>query len=305
MVLRHSTRIIVGSSILILMVLLTAGIVWSQDAKKEVVPAYMDTYIGADADQVGSAKCLMCHPKRKPSNTFTHLALLDLDTNSPYYGFGCEGCHGPGGKHNGNKLGIINPNKLSPDEANQFCSKCHSDLRSYNYKSWLMSDHNAAGLDCLSCHGGHSENDKFLKEKDQTELCYSCHAEKRAEFSMRSHHPLKEGHITCDNCHNPHSGDNNNQLVAEGDELCFKCHGDKQGPFVFDHDLSPAMGGNGCLTCHFSHGGNADNLLRFPHRLCLQCHSDKTAEAHHPGTCWATGCHSQIHGSYTSELFFD
>jgi DmsE family decaheme c-type cytochrome len=287
-----------------LIALLVTGISRAQEESEQPEPVYMDNYTGADAEMIGSDRCLMCHSIRMPDSTFSHLALFDLDSASPYYGYGCEACHGPGGNHNGNPIGIINPNKLSPDQVADLCSKCHSDLGSYNHQEWYLSGHSMTGMSCLACHGGHSEFDKFLIQDNKLELCYSCHMDKRAEFNMRSHHPVEEGQIECDSCHNLHSGLYDSQLNNDGDELCFGCHGDKQGPFAYDHDMSASIGGNGCLTCHFIHGSNTDALLRFPSRLCLQCHTDQNAENHFAGTCWSTGCHADIHGSYTSPLFF-
>jgi DmsE family decaheme c-type cytochrome len=286
-----------GAAVL-LTALLAAGVAWSQASP------YPDGYTGEGAEKVGSETCLMCHADQVPASTFTHLALLDLNQESPYYGYGCEGCHGPGGNHMGDPAGILDPVKLNADQVTDLCSKCHETLRSYDLEGWRLSTHRSADLGCLSCHGGHSSNDKFLVKESKLDLCYMCHLEKRAEFNMRSHHPVEEGQISCDDCHNPMSGMFDGQLKADGDELCFQCHPDKEGPFTFDHPVDMAAGGNGCLTCHFVHGSNTDNLVRFPHRLCLECHSDRTAANHYPGTCWSTGCHVQIHGSYSSELFF-
>jgi DmsE family decaheme c-type cytochrome len=279
-----------------------ADIARSQDETPAV--SYMDQYTGADAEKIGSEVCLGCHADRNPETPFTHLALFDLNAGNSNYGNGCEACHGPGGNHFGKPEGILDPLKMSSDEQTDLCSKCHTSLRTYDRQSWLLSEHYSAEMKCTACHSGHTPNAKFLIKDNPLDLCFSCHANTRGEFSMRSHHPVTEGQMTCDDCHTPMSGVYGTQLKEEGDELCFGCHADKQGPFAFDHNLSAAAGYNGCLTCHFVHGSNTDSMLRFPHRLCLQCHSDQTAENHYAGTCWSTGCHQEIHGSYTSPLFF-
>ncbi len=266
---------------------------------------YMSGYTGADADYVGSEACLMCHTDLNPGTLFTHVALIDNNPDHPDYGRGCEACHGPGGKHMGDVAGILDPLKMSTDGVTDICSKCHADLRTYNVERWQISEHYSFDVSCVGCHSGHSSNPGFLVEEDELELCCTCHSEKRAEFNMRAHHPVEEGQLSCDSCHNPHSGVYDAQLVADGDELCFTCHSDKEGPFAYSHDVSQASGGDGCLTCHFAHGGNADNLLRNPQRLCLECHTDRGPENHFPGSCWTTGCHVDIHGSNTHPLFLD
>jgi DmsE family decaheme c-type cytochrome len=265
----------------------------------------MADYTGADADMVGSDTCVMCHQDYVPGNVFSHQSILDNDPGSDYYGYGCEGCHGPGGNHMGDPAGIINPPMLDSEGITDLCSNCHDSLREYDYQEWTLSEHYYLDASCLECHGGHSDNDDFLQYETAEELCYTCHTEKRAEFSMRAHHPVEEGLMGCNSCHNPHSGMYDGQLIADGSELCYSCHGDKEGPFIYDHPAGMAAGGDGCMTCHFTHGSNSDSLLRLPHRVCQQCHTDKEPTTHHPGTCWSAGCHVEVHGSNSHPLFFD
>ena len=265
---------------------------------------YMAGYTGTDAELVGSDTCVMCHQDQIPTSLLAHVALIDTDTSNPNYGYGCEGCHGPGGNHMGEPAGILLPSKMSIDDLTDTCTKCHTTLRTFDAGGWRMSEHFYANISCLECHSGHSENKYFLVQADKLEICYSCHSEKFAEFNMRSHHPVEEGQLGCESCHNVHSGKFESQLNNEGDALCFTCHADKQGPFIYDHPVSTASGGDGCLTCHYVHGSNADNLLMLPHRVCQQCHVDQTPEAHFPGTCWTSDCHADIHGSNSHPLFF-
>jgi len=277
-------------------------IAWSDDQTETVAPAAAEPE--QQPELIGSSVCIACHDKTVPKSPRSHIAIFDKDNENPNYGYGCEACHGPGSNHNGDPEKIIMPSKLKHDEIAKLCSKCHSSLGSFNLKNWYLSTHYFSEMDCLNCHKGHSENEKFLIKPKITELCYSCHSGQRAELNMRSHHPVNEDQLSCTSCHNQHSGAFDKQLKNEPDKLCFECHGDKEGPFTFDHDVTMAAGGEGCLTCHFVHGSNTDNLLRYPNRLCLRCHSDMNRNNHFTGTCWASECHHDIHGSYTSPLFF-
>ena len=273
----------------------------SPPVDKEV--PYYQTYTGANADRWGSDLCLMCHPDYAPTSLFTHAALIDNDSHNSDYGYGCEGCHGPGGKHMGVTAGILMPVKLTSEESTELCSKCHSNLRSYDLQGWYQSEHLLSGLSCIDCHGGHSDNENFLVS-DRDDFCNTCHADLRALFNMRSHHPVNEGLMECTDCHNMHSGEHENQLNIDRDELCFTCHPDKQGPFIYDHDVSMASGADGCMSCHLVHGSNTDSLLRQPQQVCNQCHTDQTPGRHFPGNCWTSGCHTEIHGSNAHPLFF-
>jgi len=298
MQLRGWSRVAYGLfTAILLMGLLVTSRVWSTEYD------YMAGYTGAEAELTGSATCVMCHQDRIPENLLSHIALLDDNPDCEMYGYGCEGCHGPGGEHNGNPAGILNLPMMPIDDLTMQCSMCHDSLGDYDMDNYRMSDHFYMDISCLECHGGHSDNEGFLTEADELDLCYNCHAEKRAEFSMRSHHPI-ENDGNCRMCHNPHSGEFESQLIEDRDELCFSCHPDKEGPFVYDHDVSMDSAGDGCLTCHVSHGTNYDNLLTLPSRLCQQCHTEVGPDVHYAGTCWSSGCHTEVHGSNSHPLYF-
>jgi predicted CXXCH cytochrome family protein len=93
-------------------------------------------------------------------------------------------------------------------------------------------------------------------------------------------------------------------LKAPVGVLCVSCHRDKEGPFLFEHDPIVNEISESCLACHTPHGSGNVQLLKLGSRgLCMQCHSDKTN--HFPGPrCWTSGCHTRVHGSNTSQLFF-
>ena len=301
---RFLTRSIAQITIASILILLIYGFAMSDDKPDTRDPKYLESYTGKEAERVGSDACIVCHDSKIPKTPRNHIQLLDGIKTSSSYGYGCEACHGPGGNHNGDPSGILMPLKMQSKDVIKLCSKCHSSLRIFDLKGWFVSGHYFNEMDCLSCHSGHSENPKFLLKSDKVELCLACHQRKRAEFKMRSHHPVEENQLSCMSCHNPHSGRFEKQLNDELDKLCFECHGSKEGPFVYDHDVTISAGGEGCLTCHFVHGSNTDGLLRYPNRLCLRCHYEMTSENHFSGTCWQSGCHSDIHGSNTNPLFF-
>lgn len=291
--------------LIIISVLMIGQIVWSEDDKTSEQKTYFERYTGADAEKLGSETCLVCHDDKFPMKVQNHINLIDRDPDNSEFGFGCETCHGPGGMHNGDIDGILVPEKLTSKESADLCSKCHVKLGSYRKNAWLSSDHFYSDLDCFSCHQGHSTNRSFLIEKTITDTCIKCHLRQKLEFNQRSHHPVNDGLLSCSSCHNAMSGQFEHQLVNEGDELCFKCHADKQGPFIFDMGIGTDVGGDGCRSCHIPHGSSTDSLLKYPRRLCLDCHSEMTDNAHFPGTCWQDGCHAEVMGSNSDPLFFE
>jgi DmsE family decaheme c-type cytochrome len=128
---------------------------------------------------------------------------------------------------------------------------------------------------------------------------------------------VNEKLVKCTDCHNQHGGFLTAQLRATNaqDTTCFKCHTEKAGPFVFEH--APVKT-EGCVACHSPHGSTSPRLLKRTqvNLLCLECHtlsSDPTiigpppvGPAHNQTQKYqaCTVCHSQVHGSNHSAVFF-
>ena len=97
--------------------------------------------------------------------------------------------------------------------------------------------------------------------------------------------------------------------MPSGDAICTKCHVDKAGPFVYEH---VPVKTEGCSSCHTPHGSTNPRLLKVSlvNMLCLQCHtfpmSGPIGPVHNQSAKYqaCTLCHSQIHGSNFSFVFF-
>jgi DmsE family decaheme c-type cytochrome len=168
---------------------------------------------------------------------------------------------------------------------------------------------------CTDCHDPHhaKEKDFLLKDKQPT-LCYGCHLDKDQQFNRPFHHRVNEGLVKCTDCHNPHGGFLKRQLraTASQDQVCFKCHTDKAGPFVYEHKSVKV---EGCAACHTPHGSSNPRLLirAQVNLLCLECHAFSadagpaaTPTFHNQAQKYqaCTMCHSAIHGSNSSSVFF-
>jgi len=203
------------------------------------------------------------------------------------------------------------------------CATCHEK----EYKEYKLSTHsrievkgdeaNAQG--CEMCHGPgsvHVDNggglnkpgqETILNPRKHPEVCFTCHMDKKMEFRLPYHHPVLEGRMSCADCHNLHGSDSRPWTATsmeDANEVCFKCHKDQRGPFPWEHQALR----DGCTTCHKVHGAITDKMLvARDANLCLRCHIQTTfpkiGNSNHnvrltQGTCWSTGCHTAVHGSY-------
>ena len=282
-------------------------------------------------DYVGSNVCKTCHPEvwssfyRNP-----HYKSIASGKAAPA-DTGCEGCHGPGQDHvNAGGGADTIPHAFSymaPPDVLETCLRCHSQTISRS--NIRRSNHTNADVACNSCHSVHSaQTPKFLLARKQTDLCYGCHSNIRAQFNMPFKHRVNEGFMQCTDCHNPHGASTPTwragvrprmvEQAQANEEACLKCHIDKRGPFVFEH---AAVRVDGCETCHNPHGSMNPRLLKRPvvFTVCLECHTglgdfgrrnagEQPLSATHNladarfQNC--TTCHVRIHGSNADSYFF-
>jgi DmsE family decaheme c-type cytochrome len=263
----------------------------------------------------GVLSCLNCH-NQAPTNAVLGTAHGSrADTRGPFNDNDCETCHGPSSEHRRSRAlpvsiqfegGRAAWTAASVDTQNSVCLGCHENgLRTH----WYSSEHQLADLACVSCHDIHTRRDPVLQPLLQADVCIDCHLEKRAQFSLRSHHPVREGLMTCSACHNPH-GSGGERLLALDNviDTCANCHAEKRGPFLWEHQ--PVS--DDCTNCHNPHGSVTERLLvQRPPFLCQNCHQN----AFHPSTLYSgddvppigtaqqllgqacLNCHSQVHGS--------
>jgi DmsE family decaheme c-type cytochrome len=292
----------------------------------------MAVSVHAAADEkgfIGSEACRVCHPDiwakffKNP-----HFPGVSAQKEATAVS-GCESCHGPGQAHvaaHGGKSTILAFSQMDPKERMNVCLQCHStDSARFNVKRSAHTDNNVVCNDCHSIHK--SATPSTLLAKAQPQLCYTCHADIRAQFEMPYKHRVNEGAMGCTDCHNPHGANapswrmgTRPRMVGRAlpnVEACLRCHVDKRGPFAFDH---PPMRVEGCEMCHYPHGSSNARLLRRPvvFTLCLECHNgakpygrqgdgiQPLSPAHNmldPRYQNCTNCHVSIHGSNQDSLF--
>jgi DmsE family decaheme c-type cytochrome len=263
----------------------------------------------AGGKYVGSDTCKTCHED---------LYVKGFERTSHFKttlrgGHGCESCHGPGSEHvegGGDVSKIVGFKTMARSEANRRCLSCHGE--NHEQAHFAQSAHSNSDVSCIDCHSPHhAETKQFLLVKQQPALCYGCHTSTKADFSKPYRHRVNEGLVQCSDCHNVHGTGTLRQVRAmpNGDAVCFKCHADKRGPFVYEH---VPVKTEGCGSCHTPHGSTNPRFLRVSNvnLTCLQCHSITTLSPSGPvhnqsqkyQAC--TMCHTQIHGSNFSNVFF-
>jgi DmsE family decaheme c-type cytochrome len=284
----------------------------SEKPQKYDAPTDPSSYVGAET-------CKACHEDIYSNfETTAHFVTTmesKLDARKGPEWHGCEACHGPGKDHvegGGDKTKIFTFKDAAPADTSSRCLRCHQyDNEHGNFE---RSAHLASGVACIGCHSPHfAKESEFLLKGKSPGLCYGCHMEVRAQFARPFHHRVNEGLIQCNDCHSPHGTFRPKQLrtSASGDEVCYKCHSEKQGPFVYQHEAKI----EGCVICHTPHGSTNQRMLQQNqvNLLCLGCHA-LPADIGPPGTPTfhnqaqkyqaCTLCHTSIHGSNSSPVFF-
>jgi DmsE family decaheme c-type cytochrome len=202
----------------------------------------------------GNAACTACHNRGEHAlwEGSQHEARLVSCTS-------CHSVHSPE-----SELG-----QLKKKSQNETCATCHRDKVSKLDRSGHMPVREGK-IKCSTCHNMHgSTNVRLLRKGDSvSELCTSCHADKRGPF-LWEHPPARDG---CTTCHDAHGSSNERMLVAKPPLLCQRCHVATRHPStIYDAALvgagsspSARVYARSCVTCHSAiHGSNHPSGQRF------------------------------------------
>lgn len=201
------------------------------------------------------------------------------------------------------------------------CAGCHEERAknfqrsSHAHVMLSRAEDPKVKITCENCHGPGSKHvdaggDPRLILKVAINNCFACHKDKRAEFSLQYHHPVKEGRMNCTACHDLHAPEAKVGTALRINDTCTKCHQEKAGPWTFEHEANK----DGCIVCHSPHGSVTQKMLSedMPN-LCLKCHfgfeqyqrighyRHRAALNREPEDC--TSCHHAVHGSNFSKEF--
>lgn len=316
--------------------LLLSGCLSKLKEAKPIIPNkdYEKQLIGnASADYIGNDACMKaCHVHEKLKQDFDASTMgvqLKISSNGMMI-VDCESCHGPGSEtledlkkeglmpkspddpispENRAKIkdimqkNFLNFNELPGPVRSQICLKCHTANATFNLHNWNTGAHALNNVSCSDCHPIHQGASLIQHPESINKTCIKCHQGVAAEFSLPSHHPIKENKIYCTDCHEQH-GTSNDKLLRgmTVKETCARCHTEKAGPFLYEHgDVT-----EDCMNCHANHGSVNNNLLKVAQPfLCRQCHAGHsvttatTVGSRIERNTRCTDCHSQIHGTDT------
>ena len=270
----------------------------------------------------GEQTCIKCHDTQQDRTVLYTAHGVKGDKAAPMAQHACESCHGPSIDHNnarppkGEKrppvdVAFKGEFAAPADKRNQVCATCHMGGEHIN---WPGSQHEANGVACTDCHTNHAVRDPVMNKKTEPQVCFTCHAEQRAQSYLFTHHPVREGQVGCSDCHQTH-GSGGQSLLKEFtlNETCYNCHPEQRGPFLWEHE--PVR--EDCSTCHTPHGSTQTALLKMREPfLCMTCHTNSRASHDAmisganqlPGATSAQAynmlltrgcenCHSKVHGS--------
>ncbi len=144
----------------------------------------------------GDAQCTRCHDE---GDDYPVLAIgktrhgTVADGRTPT----CTSCHGASESHMNKGEAIERPKversfgkkSTTPmEERSAACLTCHQGGKRMH---WQMSAHAGRDVSCTSCHQVHTAHDKARDKQTQTEVCFACHKEQRAQLNRPSRHPNK------------------------------------------------------------------------------------------------------------------
>ena len=300
--------------------LLTAGWLAQAEETQETPPAKTEQSSAEPVSysRAGADTCIKCHDTPHVLALFKTKHGSRVNPDAPFAPgqLQCEACHGPGGTHGARiRSGQPRPpipnfgfNSVTPVAIqNQACLGCHANEQ----HAWRDGTHDRNDVACSDCHQIHNVHDAVRTTRDQAEVCFTCHEQKRADHLKAFRHPIDGNLMSCSSCHSPHGSGVEFDLRRNTlNETCYTCHAEKRGPYLWEH--APVT--EDCSNCHEPHGSSQPALLRVrAPLLCQQCHS----QAGHPtiaygpdslpggptqpssylaaGSC--LNCHSQVHGS--------
>ncbi len=250
-----------------------------------------------EVSQTADGEWIADAPDAGPADVGVGVYDVDGDETLDLINTGCERCHGPGGDHYGNPAGIVNPEDLSTQQANDLCGFCHSrgksfpnETLSYPFNDDLMEDWEVGDAwgDYYIDHGGYYPDGQVEGEVQSSKK----HHQQYFDFYESSKPTFTYHEVRCYECHDPHGG-GEHQIVEEIEDdgliiatepdnntLCLACHAthgdfaDLTKEMIADYDNNvDAIAA--VVTQHTNHPYDPENGLS----RCTKCHNPKTIKS--------------------------
>jgi predicted CXXCH cytochrome family protein len=212
-----------------------------------------------------AGRCLTCHQKDEKPSLFQcsrHLAA----------GVSCIDCHDPHRLEEGPNAAKAAPvaqsyftipkrpsekdwlgNRLLRQNEPFLCYSCHKEIQA-EFQLPIRHRVNEGLLKCTDCHNPMGTLNSSALKATGTDVCFSCHVEKRGPYVYEHASVRVEG---CTGCHTPHGSINLHLLKRRQErQLCLECHANPQAINVPHPRLGFQEAGE-CTRCHVEiHGSN-------------------------------------------------
>jgi hypothetical protein len=219
----------------------------------------------------------------------------DGDGKPDLMNIGCEMCHGPGSAHvltDGNPGKIVNPAKMTADQANEVCGRCHNRVRSVPGKIFGFAYHDDSDTEWRP---GKEPLAAYTVDNNSNwpdgETSYE-HNQHYSEMQRSGHAKLR-----CSDCHDPHAQVNAPQIVTQRSEgglvmstrhenntLCLSCHATKGSFQGISKQMVAKYADNvaaigAVVSAHTHHAYAPDRAMGLSR--CTGCHMPAIAAAEH------------------------
>jgi len=143
--------------------------------------------------------------------------------------------------------------RLLREKQPQLCYSCHREVEA-EFQLPVRHRVNEGSLKCTDCHNPHGSFTARELKSAGTDVCTTCHVEKKGPFAYEHAAVLVEG---CTVCHTPHGFINLHLLKRRQErQLCLECHAAPQAVNVPHPRLGFQAAGE-CTRCHVEiHGSN-------------------------------------------------
>jgi hypothetical protein len=226
---------------------------YTQKGKWDLAPGF-EKGLSTRFDRKIELECISCH------NGYPVFEQGSLNKYSQVKtGIDCERCHGPGSIHvaekklgkvvdtsQGPDYSIVNPRRLSIDQQNSLCQRCH-------LQGVAVLNDDKSFFDFLPSDKLHQTMNVFMPNygNDEKHMIMASHVE-RLQMSRCF---LQSNNISCITCHNPHVSVKVTP-VAQYNNACKNCH--QQGKDCKEKTSIRQTQNDDCQHCHMPKNSSID-----------------------------------------------
>jgi hypothetical protein len=226
---------------------------YTQKGKWDLAPGF-EKGMNSRFDRKIELECISCH------NGYPDFVEGSLNKyKTVKLGIDCERCHGPGSLHVADKQSghivdtakqtdytIVNPRKLSTEQQNNLCQRCH-------LQGIAVLNDQKTFFDFLPSDDLHKTVNVFMPtySGEEKNMIMASHVERM----KMSNCYVNSGKMSCINCHNPHVSV---KVTPQSQYLnaCKSCHGSKDP--CSEKLVVRNLKKDNCIECHMPKNGSID-----------------------------------------------